>query len=411
MKRKVILAIADGVGDRPIESLNNLTPLQAANTPWLDLLATNGQSGLVDIVNPGFPVGTDLGHMVLFGYDEKDYPGRGPIEAFGRGIKMQPGDVAFRANFATVDDNMNLIDRRAGRIRSKTDQLAKSLSGLIIEDVQFIVKEATEHRALVIMRGEGLSANVSDSDPKIIEGEVSYNEVMPLDNTNNASKTARIINIFYKKSHEILNNHPINQERVQNGLLPANLILTRGAGIVPKLEKITEKFGFDGAVIAAEGTVLGVSRMAGFDIVTDDSFTGNLDTNVIKKAGLALIANELNDFVAINVKAPDLMGHDNEPQKKVQAIEMFDEMIGHLYRNLPSNTLLAVVADHSTPCERMEHSGDPVPALIYGPGVRVDRNNAYNEIDCMYGGIGRIKGNDFINTLFDYMEVTQKKGN
>lgn len=411
MKRKIILAIADGVGDRPCSALDNLTPLQKASTPNLDVLAKGGLTGQVDVVGAGLPVGTDLGHMVLFGYHEQDYPGRGPIEAQGVGIDLQPGDVALRANFATVDDDMNLVDRRAGRIREATNELAQAISGIVIDGVEFIVKEATEHRALLVMRGSGLSANITDADPKLIEGKMSYKKVVSKDGLANSIYTAKLLNEFFEISHHILNQHPVNIQRVAKGQLPANLLLTRGAGQMPSLHKTSEKYQFKGACVAAEGTVLGVAKIAGFEIFTAETLTGNLDTDVELKAQLALQAIETHDFVAINVKAPDLMGHDNQPEKKVEAIEMFDHMMGILYENLPEDTVLAVIADHSTPCERMEHSGDPVPALLYGPGVRVDRNHAYNEIDCMYGGLGRIKGYEFVNTLFDFMEVTKKKGN
>lgn len=411
MKKKVILAIADGVGDKPCEILGGLTPLEKAKTPNLDKLATQGITGIVDVVGAGIPVGTDLGHMVLFGYDESDYPGRGPIEASGVGIELVPGDVALRCNFATVDMSLNILDRRAGRIRERTNELAKAISGLEIDGVSFLLKEATEHRALLVMRGEGLSANITDSDPKLIKGKSSFKRVVPKDDSEAAKKTADVLNKFFIESHMILKTHSANASRIRQGLHPANFLLTRGAGLMPNLEKTADKYDIKGAVVAAEGTVLGVAKIAGFEAITHKSLTGNLDTNVDMKAKLALAANKNYDFVAINVKAPDLMGHDNQPLEKVQAIEMFDRMIGKLIEEPLEDTIIAVVADHSTPCERMEHSGDPVPALIYGQGIRRDRNTAYNEIDCAHGGLGRIKGYEFVNTLFDFMEKTVKKGN
>ena len=144
MNKKVILAVADGVGDRPCEILGGKTPLEYASTPNLDKLASMGPTGIMDVHGAGIPVGTDLGHMILFGYGLEDYPGRGPIEAFGREIELQAGDVAFRSNFATVNENLCVVDRRAGRIRENTNLLAQSLNNIEIDGIKVIFKEATD---------------------------------------------------------------------------------------------------------------------------------------------------------------------------------------------------------------------------------------------------------------------------
>lgn len=411
MQRKIILAIADGLGDRPISSLEGKTPLEYAQTPTLDQMANEGSTGIVDILGAGIPVGTDLGHMILFGYGLNDYPGRGPIEASGAGLLLKPGDVAFRANFATVDDNLLVIDRRAGRIREKTAQLASAIHGLRIEDVDILFKEATEHRAVLILRGDHLSDQITDSDPKIIHGPTPYRQVKPIIQEASAEKTARILNKLLLIIHGVLKNHPLNIERAQQGLLPANFLLTRGAGMVPTIPKITDIYGFKGACVAAEGTVLGVTRIAGFTPLTHESLTGNIDTNIEKKAALVLEAIETNDFVAMNFKAPDLMGHDNNPLGKVRAIERFDALMKLILAKLPDHTIIAVTADHSTPCERREHSGDPVPLLLFGPGIRKDTSRAFDESAASQGGLGRIKGYELVNTLYDFMERTKKQGN
>lgn len=411
MKKKVILAIADGIGDRPCKELGYMTPLEYANTPNLDNLAKKGTSGLVDIIGPGIPIGTDLAHMILFGYLQEDYPGRGPIEASGAGLTLLPGDVAFRCNFATVDNNLNVIDRRAGRIRKNTKTLAESINNIQINGVQILFKEATEHRSILILRGQGLSANISDSDPKVIKGDTKYKKVKSTDGLEDSIFTAKILNKFLLKAHEILKNQEVNKTRIKNKLLPANFLLTRGAGMMPDIEKITNKFRFKASCIAAEGTVLGVARLAGFKIVTDKKMTGNIDTDIDFKAKKVIEELENSDFVALNMKCPDLMGHEGKPKLKVKAIELFDKLIGEILKGNMENTIIAVAADHSTPCEKEEHSGDPVPILINGPGVRKDRIEKYNEIDCSHGGLGRIKGHEFISTLYDYLELIKKEGN
>ncbi|MDU5527150.1 MAG: 2,3-bisphosphoglycerate-independent phosphoglycerate mutase [Finegoldia magna] len=411
MNRKVILAVADGVGDRPCEILGGKTPLEYASTPNLDKLASVGATGIMDVHGAGIPVGTDLGHMILFGYGLEDYPGRGPIEAFGREIELQAGDVAFRSNFATVNENLCVVDRRAGRIRENTNLLAQSLNNIEIDGIKVIFKEATEHRAVLILRGPGLSANITDTDPKVAGVDVNYKKCQSKDGKPDSIFTAEIVNKFLLKANEILSKHPVNEERISKGLLPANFILTRGAGIMPKLEKISEKLNIKGACVAAEGTVLGVARLAGFTALTAPTMTGNIDTDVNAKAQMAVDALKDHDFVLVNLKATDLFGHDGNPEKKAQAVEVFDKFIGLLLEANLENTIIAVTADHSTPCERMEHSGDPVPVLIAGPGIRQDRVTKFDEISCSYGGLCRIKGKDLSNTLYDFLEKTKKQGN
>ena len=286
MKNKILLAIADGVGDRPCEVLEWKTPLQYADTSNLDLLAANGSCGIMDLYHAGIPVGTDLGHMILFGYGLEDYPGRGPIEAFGDGMELIGGDIAFRCNFATLDEQGIVVDRRAGRIRQGTAELAAALNGMEVEGIRVLFKEATEHRAVLVLRGSGLSADVTDTDPKK-EGLLVKTAVAKKA-SGEAEFTADVLNRVILKAHEILKNHPLNQERVRQGLKPANAILTRGAGAMTQIEKITERLGFTACCVASERTVMGVARLAGFDIRTDPAFTGNLDTDQMKKSQFAL---------------------------------------------------------------------------------------------------------------------------
>lgn len=411
MNKKVVLAVADGVGDRPCEILGGKTPLEYASTPNLDKLASSGTTGIMDVLGAGIPIGTDLGHMILFGYGPEDYPGRGPIEAFGREIELQAGDVAFRSNFATVNDKLCVVDRRAGRIRKSTNLLAESLNGIEIDGIKIIFKEATEHRAVLILRGPGLSSNITDTDPKVAGIDVDYKKCKSKDNKPESVFTAEILNKFLLKANEILSKHPVNLERVNQGLLPANFILTRGAGIMPNIEKISDKLNLKGACVAAEGTVLGVARLAGFTPLTSETMTGNIDTDVYAKAKMTIEALKEHDFVLVNLKATDLFGHDGNPEKKSKAVEVFDKFIGLLLEANLENTIISVAADHSTPCERMEHSGDPVPILIAGPGIRQDRVTKFDEISCSYGGLGRIKGKDLSNTLYDYLEKVKKQGN
>lgn len=411
MKKKVIVAIADGLGDRPVKELNHLSPLQFAKTPNLDEIAKMGKSGLMDPISPGIAVGTDMGHLILFGHDHRLYPGRGPIEAAGVGLDLKEGDIALRCNFATVDDTGIVIDRRAGRIRVGTSELVEAINHTVINGVEFILKEATEHRAVLVMRGEGLSDQISDSDPKAPNDGSPYKEVLPLDDSVQAQKTAAVLNEYFKVVYEKWKNHPVNLKRIEDNKLPANFLITRGAGKMTNIPQLGKEMGFTCKVIAGEDTVLGVAKMTGYHTETDESFTGSVDTNYPLKAQKALQAIEDFDLVYVHFKATDLMGHDNDPQGKVAAIEKYDEMVGMLKNNLPENTLLALCADHSTPCEKGEHSGEPVPIAIYGPGIFSDEVTQYDEVRCGRGSLNRLTGNQFVWTLFDYLEVVPKQGN
>src|SRR5438094_6137860 len=164
--RKILLVIFDGLGDRPLAELGHKTPLEATPKPNLDWFASNGVNGLVDPIAPGVAAGSDTSHLALFGYDPKEvYTGRGPFEAAGVGIEMEPGDIAFRGNFASVDEDLRLTDRRAGRIREGTEELAKALDGLKVGRIKTIVRDGTKHRLAVMLRGRGLWPKVSDADP------------------------------------------------------------------------------------------------------------------------------------------------------------------------------------------------------------------------------------------------------
>ncbi|WP_071460586.1 2,3-bisphosphoglycerate-independent phosphoglycerate mutase [Bacillus massilinigeriensis] len=412
LNRKVIMAIADGLGDRPHPLLGGKTPLEYARTPNLDRIASEGINGMMDLIAPGIPVGTDMGHLILFGYQPHHYPGRGPIEALGIGMNVKPGDIIFRCNFATVNENGIVVDRRAGRIREKTDELAQAISGLEVEGgVEIEFMPATEHRAVLILRGPGLSDKVSDSDPKAPNDGKPYHKVEPLDSSEEARRTANILNLVLETAHSILSSHPVNAERIANGKLPANFILTRGAGQMVDIVPVAQKLKINVSCIAGESTVLGVAKLAGYKTFTDSSMTGNIDTDIELKARLAIEEIADNDFVYVHMKAPDVKGHDNEPHEKVRSIELFDHMVGLICQQLPENVYIALAADHSTPCEVGEHTGEPVPIAIAGPSIRRDRILQYNEIDCAEGGLGNISGSDFVRTLHGLLGFVKKQGN
>lgn len=406
-QRKILLIIFDGLGDRPVTELGHKTPLEAAPKPNLDWFAANGMNGLLDPIGPGIRPGSDTSHLALFGYDAmKVYTGRGPFEAAGVGIELQKGDVAFRCNFATVDEQLTLTDRRAGRIKEGTEELAKALDGLKLGRVKVVFRAGTEHRAALVFRGKGLSPKVSDTDPHEEGKKILTSE--PLE--SKAKATAKALNLFTREAYEILKDHPVNRARVAKGEAPANMVVARGAGIAPDLESISEKLGIKAAGIAGVALIKGMFRAVGMDVLDVRGATGGLDTDMVAKAEAAIKALKSYDLVVVNVKAPDLCGHDGNASEKIKVIERIDQMMGHLKAHLGPDVVVALTADHSTPVAVKDHSADPVPVTIFGEGIRVDEIPHFDERSAARGALGRIRGQDLMPILMDQSNRTEKFG-
>ncbi|WP_048187824.1 2,3-bisphosphoglycerate-independent phosphoglycerate mutase [Methanobacterium paludis] len=406
---KGIIMIIDGMGDRPLKELGYKTPLEAAKTPNMDKMAKMGINGIMDPIKPGIRAGSDTSHISILGYDPYQvYTGRGPFEAAGVGVDVMPGDIAFRCNFSTADANGTITDRRAGRIRNGTEEIAKTINSMDIdENVEIIFKESTGHRAVLVLRGNGLSDNVSDADPKH-EGKPPK-EVLPLDNTEEAKKTADVLNRFIEESYNMLKDHPVNLKRIEKGKNPANIIIPRGAGAVPHVQPFGEKYGLKAACIAETGLIKGIGKIAGMDLVDIDGATGGVDTNIenIKK-GIMETASKDYEFMLINIDGADEAGHDGEMDDKVKFIEKVDDVVGEMMQI--DDLYFILTADHSTPISVMDHTGDPVPIVIKGPEVRVDDVEEFNERAATKGGLCRIRGRNLMDILMDLMNKSTKFG-
>jgi len=409
MKRKGILIIIDGLGDRPIKEFGGKTPLEYANTPNLDKLAKIGILGLHDPIKPGQPAGSDTAHLSIFGYDPyKTYRGRGFFEALGVGLDLDKEDLAFRVNFATIENGI-IVDRRAGRISTEeAHELAKAIQETVKLPVEFIFKGATGHRAVLVLKGMAKGYKVGENDPHEAgkpPHKFTYED-------EESKKVAEILEEFVQKTHEVLENHPINKKRKEEGKPVANYLLIRGAGTYPDIPmKFTEQWKVKAAAVLATALVKGVARAIGFDAFTPEGATGEYNTDEMAKARKVVELLRDYDFVFLHFKPSDAAGHDNKPKLKVEMIEKADRMIGYIIENINlEKTVIAITGDHSTPCEVMNHSGDPVPLLITGGGVRTDYTESFGERECMRGGIGRVKGHDIVPMMMDLMGRTEKFG-
>lgn len=406
---RILFLVLDGIGDRPCPSLGDMTPLQAAETPVLDRLATTGVCGIMDTIAPGIRPGSDTAHLSLLGYDPYTYyTGRGPLEAEGSGIHMEPGMIGFRANYATLDGSGKIVDRRAGRIHD-TAVLSNAVEkGVDLSEygIEVSFRSGAGHRAALAFRGEGLSHCVSSNDPKS-EGKAPL-EIRPLEEGPGAMKTSRALAEFIRQSGEILSTHPLNLERAAAGEKQANIILVRGAGEMGRLEPFDKRYGMKGAVISAASLITGIGRVVGLDSIPVRGITGSVNTNLDGKVVAATNALETYPFVLMNIKGADESGHDGKPEQKRDFIHHIDTALAGLCDL--DDTILVVCGDHSTPCSVKDHSADPVPVLIHGEGVRRDRITRFDEVDCAAGGLSRISGPSLLPIALDLVNRSKKFG-
>lgn len=392
---KIIFIIIDGLGDRKIPTLNYKTPLQAAKTPNLDFLAKNGVCGLVlPYLFPGQEVPeSDTAHLALFGYNPQNYYlGRGVYEAAGIGIKLKEGDVALRANFATVDKNLKVIDRRAGRIKN-TQSLIQALSKIKIKGVKILIKKSYGHRAVLVFWGKNLSAKISNSDPKKIGKKV--NKVLPLDQSEQAKFTAQILNQFLEKAHSVLKRCPLNKQRERQGKLPANFLLTRGAGKFKKTPSFKEKYGLKSGYIAGGGLYKGIGKILGMREIKVKGATGFPTTNLKGKFLAAKRALKNFDFIFLHIKAADNLAEDGNFLGKKEFIERIDRNLKSLV-NL-KQVLIVVTADHSTCSDLRQHCTEPIPILIFGKDK--DKVKEFSEKSCKFGKLGKINQLDLMKII------------
>lgn len=406
-QRKGLIIILDGLGDRPIPGFAGATPLEAAHTPNMDELVSRGRCGLVDPLYPGVPVSTHTGAGVLFGINTRDAYNlpRGPVEAAGTGLPVMPGDIALRCNFATLRpdaDGLKIIDRRAGRIHEGTRELAEALQEITLEDGFSVnVRPATGHRAVMRLSGPGALPVVSDTDPGsgAHNGHVLACHALDMDNPL-GEQTANAINAFIRLAYDRLKEHPVNRKRLQQGLPPANGIITRGSGSISKLHNIIHHIGLSAALVAGESTIIGLAQLSNFAVICKPEFTAMSDTDLESKVAATLTALQDHDLVFLHIKAPDIFSHDCDPEGKKTFLEKLDAALAPL---LLQDIVIGVSADHSTDSNSGRHCGDPVPSILCAPAGRRDLCREFGETQCISGGLGRIPARALLLTLLDEM--------
>lgn len=393
--KKIILIIIDGLGDEPIPALKNKTPLEAAKTPNLDQLTENGVCGLAKLKFRGATPTSEEGHFSLFGYNPKTYKiKRGIITATGTGMKAKKGDVAIRGNFATVDKELNMVDRRAGRIKDP-HLLIKALNGIEIDGVKFLLKSAMEHRVGIIMRGKNLSPNISDGDPFYGKLGKKARRIVPLDKSSKAAFTAKTLNKFLNKACLVLTDHPLNEKRKKLGLPSANYILTRGASFLPKLPSFKKKYKLKACCVAGKFLYKQIGKILGMDLIKVKGANGLTSTNLKGKIQAVKKALQKYNFIFLHIKATDSLAEDGNFRGKKEFIEKIDKNISPFLKL--KDVLIVVTADHSTCCLIKRHCSEPVPVLI--SGSKQDLVKEFSEKACKKGKLGEIKQINLMKTV------------
>ena len=409
-QKTAVFVVMDGVGDRPLKELGGKTPLQAAKTPTFDRLADEGQNALMDVIGPGITPGSDTAHLALFGYDPiTDYPGRGPLEAFGAGLETKPGDVAFRANFATVDSNMVVLDRRAGRDFEPKEQaeLQTALDGIEIDDVKVRFIAPVEHRGALILKGEGLYAEISDADPHEAGKKILTVRALKPE----AEKTAQVVNKLMRVAHERMKDLETNKERAKKGIPLANALLLRGPGRHSDVPPLPVRYGIKAAVIAGGALYIGTAKYVGMEHIPVEGQTGRIDTNFdnIAKKTIETIEAGYN-YVFVHIKATDNASHDGNAKEKILAIERTDSMVSKIIEKVSDKIVIAITGDHTTPISVGEHQCDPVPIVFWSNFIRPDSVKRFSEIDAAAGALHTIRGIDVMPLLLGYSGYIEKFG-
>lgn len=362
---KIVLLVIDGLGGLPRE-FDNLTELETANTPNLDLLASKGICGLQQPANSGITPGSGPGHLSLFGYDPIKYQvGRGVLSALGVDFELKPQDVAARGNFCTINNNGLITDRRAGRISTeKNQELCKLLKEINLPDVELFVETVKEYRLLLVLRGEQLSDMIIDTDPQ----KIGKKPLQPMSFSPDAEKTANLIKQFLNEAGKVLKDKH-----------PANMILLRGFSKKPDWPSIKDVFGLKGAAIASYPMYRGLAKLLGMQI---------LETGQTVEDEFNTLANNWNkfDFFYLHIKRSDSAGEDGDFNRKVATIEETDNQISKLIELNPD--VIIVTGDHSTPSLLKSHSWHPVPVLLKSKYCRSDKVDHFGERSCMTGGLG-----------------------
>jgi 2,3-bisphosphoglycerate-independent phosphoglycerate mutase len=413
-KVHMIYVLLDGVGDLPHPNLNGKTPLEAANTPTLDKIASNGVIGEVISVGKGIAPESDIAVFNMLGYkfEHVDYAGRGVIEAIGVGIDFKDGDLALRGNYSTLNEEEIITDRRAGRHIEKEDAdgIAKELEEKIKfsdPDTKIVVAPTIGHRVTVRIRtpSQKLSSKITNTDPaysniggmgvaKAVGDFLKIEKCLPLEDVENSKFTANLVNEFSEQAIKIMKESKINKKRKEENKKQLSCILLRDAGNkYPDVSPINEKHKMKFSCIVDMPVELGISK-----VLKMKAFEAGGLTDYEEKARVAANAMETQNAIYVHLKGPDEFGHDGDAIGKMKNIEEIDQrFFKTLVENIDSSKVAIIIsADHSTPCINKGHSDDPVPVIVSADFIKNDGTTRMTEEQAKKGSIGLLQGAEVV---------------
>lgn len=420
---KHLVIVADGMADHPVERLGGKTLLQFADVPNMDALACNGRTGRLVTIPDGFSPGSDVANSVILGYDqEKVYEGRGPLEAASIGYEMRPGDLALRVSLISVDERGRIVNHHGGHVTTQESfQLIDCLNAELADD-RLHFYAGSQYRHLLVIKGGNKHIECAlphDSINKDWHGllvrpkegyehsgdDCYFDSLGVKHKCLSPKETSDILNDLILKSQGLLGKHKVNINRRSCGLPPANLIWPWGGGYRPSMLTLSEKYPEvrSGAVVSADNLIRGIGQYAGLKVVDVDGATGFADTNYEGKAKAAIDALRTDDFVFLHIEASDEAGHDGDLQLKLKTIEDIDlRVMGTICSELSDwkePVCIALLPDHPTPVELRTHVDEPVPFLVYYPGIKPDSVSCYDEQSCMSGSYGLLRLQEFMEEI------------
>ncbi len=401
---KHIIILGDGMADHPVKRLGGKTLMQYAHTPTMDLLAQQGKCGRLLTVPEGFHPGSEVANATILGYDmNRVYEGRGPLEAASIGYEMQSGDMAMRCNIVTLADG-KIKNHHGGHLTTaEGDVLIKYLNEHLGNDrVQFIT--GIQYRHLLVIKGGNKEV---DCAPPHDHPNEAWEPLLPKAEVNAAKETAAYLTDLILKSQVLLANHPFNIDRANKGKDMANSIWPWSGGYRPQMQTLMQMYPQikRGDVISAVDLIRGIGKYAGLHNIIVDGATGMADTNYEGKTQAALEALRQDDFVFLHIEASDEAGHDGELELKLQTIENLDKrVVTPIYnevRKWHEPVCISILPDHPTPVEIRTHLAEPVPFLIWHPGIEPDEVQTFDEVSCVNGSYGLLKYQEFMNEFMN----------
>ncbi|WP_281641935.1 cofactor-independent phosphoglycerate mutase [Hoylesella loescheii] len=409
---KHLIILGDGMADHPVERLGGKTLLQYAHTPYMDMLARQGQTGMLHTIPDGFALGSEVANTAILGYDlNKVYEGRGPLEAASIGYDMQPLDLALRCNILTLADGL-IKNHHGGHLNTEESELLiEALNEALASDV---VKFAMgiQYRHLLIIKGGSKHIVCTPPhdhpnepwQPLLVKPQEGWEDVREVGRMT-ARATATLLNELIIKSQEVLSAHPLNKQRVTEGKLQANSIWPWGGGYRPAMKMLSQLYPCvqSGSVISAVDLIRGIGCYAGLRNIVVAGATGLYDTNYEGKVAATIEALENDDFVYLHIEASDEAGHDGDLELKLKTIEALDSrVVGPIYNKVKDwnePICIGILPDHPTPVEIRTHVDEPVPFLIWYEGIVSDSVQVFDEQSCRNGGYGLLKPNQFMQTF------------